>query len=97
MKRGIAFLLLLGACAIAADFTGYVIDESCAAKPGMKGNEACARKCINQEGLIVPRIALGRLQSRRHRGVAVRCRIFKRLIDVPQHARLRGVVRHATR
>ena len=30
----------------AADFTGYVIDEACAAKPAMKGNEACARKCI---------------------------------------------------
>ena len=49
MKRGIALLalgLLLSACVIAADFTGYVIDESCASKPAMKGNEACARKCI---------------------------------------------------
>jgi hypothetical protein len=46
MKRGIALLLLFTAGAIGADFTGYVIDESCAAKPAMKGNEACARKCI---------------------------------------------------
>ena len=30
----------------AADFTGYMIDEVCAAKTAMKGNEACARKCI---------------------------------------------------
>ena len=31
---------------LAADFNGYIIDESCASKPAMKGNEACARKCI---------------------------------------------------
>jgi hypothetical protein len=49
MKRGIALFalgLLLSAVVIAADFTGYVIDEACASKPAMKGNEACARKCI---------------------------------------------------
>jgi hypothetical protein len=49
MKRGIALFglgLLLSAGVIAAEFTGYVIDESCASKPAMKGNEACARKCI---------------------------------------------------
>src|SRR2546421_9248639 len=49
MKTAITLLaLLLGHATgvIAADFTGYVIDEACAAKPAMKGNEACARKCI---------------------------------------------------
>jgi len=49
MKRGIALFALLSSFSIfaaAADFVGYVIDESCAAKPAMKGNEACARKCI---------------------------------------------------
>src|SRR5215813_332048 len=46
MKKGIAATLLLAASAIAADFNGYVIDESCSSKPAMKGNEACARKCI---------------------------------------------------
>lgn len=49
MKRGIALLILalpFAAGAIAADFTGYVIDEACSSKPSMKGNEACARKCI---------------------------------------------------
>ena|SRR5688572_5979063 len=42
------FALLLGVSvlAFAAEFTGYVIDESCSSKPGMKGNEACARKCL---------------------------------------------------
>ena len=45
----IVLFALLPAFAIsgnAADFTGYVIDEACAAKTAMKGNEACARKCI---------------------------------------------------
>jgi hypothetical protein len=49
MKRGIASFtlgLLLSAVVTAADFTGYVIDEKCASMPAMKGNEACARKCI---------------------------------------------------
>ena len=49
MKTGIAIsalLLSLSTIAPAADFLGYVIDASCAAKPAMKGNEACARKCL---------------------------------------------------
>jgi hypothetical protein len=49
MKTGIAVCALLLGCsgiAPAADFLGYVIDEACATKPAMKGNEACARKCI---------------------------------------------------
>jgi hypothetical protein len=46
MTRGIALLALLSAAAFAADFNGYIIDEACSTKPAMKGNEACARKCI---------------------------------------------------
>src|SRR5947209_14188902 len=49
MKTGIVLLALaplLSVSAIAAEFTGYVIDQACAGKPAMKGNEACARKCI---------------------------------------------------
>src|SRR6516225_9480087 len=49
MKSGIvfgAFAALFSIAGIAADFSGYVIDEKCATKPAMKGNEACARKCI---------------------------------------------------
>src|SRR5437763_16936907 len=49
MKRGIALLALLSAVAISAhatEFNGYIIDEACSSKPAMKGNEACARKCI---------------------------------------------------
>jgi hypothetical protein len=49
MKRGIVFLALLlplAASGFAADFSGYIIAEACASKSAMKGNEACARKCI---------------------------------------------------
>ncbi len=49
MKKAIALFglgALLSAGLIAADFNGYVIDEACSAKPAMKGNEACARKCL---------------------------------------------------
>jgi hypothetical protein len=49
MKREIllfALGLLLSAGVFAADFSGYIIDQTCASKPAMKGNEGCARKCI---------------------------------------------------
>ena len=49
MKRGIALFALgsaLALLAVSADFSGYIIDESCSSKPAMKGNEACARKCL---------------------------------------------------
>ena len=46
MKTGIALCLLVSAGALAADFSGYIIDQACAQKPAMKGSEACARKCI---------------------------------------------------
>ena len=49
MKRGFVIFALAAGVSLgarAADFTGYVIDETCASKPAMKGNEACARKCI---------------------------------------------------
>ena len=56
MKRGIALcslVLVFWIGALAADFTGYIIDESCASKPAMKGNEACARKCIKGGSPVV--------------------------------------------
>jgi hypothetical protein len=46
MKRLITLFAIASSFAIAADFTGYIIDESCSTKPAMKGNEACAKKCI---------------------------------------------------
>lgn len=50
MKRGIALLVVAAACSLslmAAEVTGYVIDEKCAAKPTMKGDVQCAKKCID--------------------------------------------------
>jgi hypothetical protein len=47
--RGLAFwvgVTVLSTVGLATDFSGYVIDEMCSGKPTMKGNEACARKCI---------------------------------------------------
>lgn len=46
MKMGIALYMLASIAGLAADFSGYIIDQSCASKPAMKGSEACARKCI---------------------------------------------------
>ncbi len=46
MKMGIVLCLLAPVGAAAADFSGHIIDQACASKPAMKGNEACARKCI---------------------------------------------------
>lgn len=49
MKRGIACCALVAGLSIsgaAADFSGYVIDEMYSIRPGMKGNEACAQKCL---------------------------------------------------
>jgi hypothetical protein len=46
MKKLIAvFALSTGFC-LAADFTGYIVDQNCASKKEMLGNEACAKSCI---------------------------------------------------
>ena len=31
---------------MAADLTGYIMDQNCSTKPAMKGNVACAERCI---------------------------------------------------
>jgi len=36
----------LSVSAMAADITGYIIDQSCASKPAMRGDVDCANKCI---------------------------------------------------
>jgi|SRR5215469_14589176 len=46
-----AFVLLglaasLSVCAMAADITGYVIDEKCSSVKAMRGDVDCANKCI---------------------------------------------------
>jgi Protein of unknown function (DUF5818) len=39
--------------AMAADWTGYVIDKNCASKKEMWGNEACAQSCIKKGAAAV--------------------------------------------
>ena len=49
MKKAIALLGLaagLSVSAMAADITGYIIDESCSSKAAMRGDVECANKCI---------------------------------------------------
>jgi|ERR1019366_4075490 hypothetical protein len=49
MKKTIlAFALVAGfsTVAMAAEFKGYIIDEKCSAKVGMRGNVECANTCI---------------------------------------------------
>lgn len=49
MKTTIAlFVMGLGlvASGMAAEFKGFVQDQKCSGNPGMKGNAACAQKCI---------------------------------------------------
>jgi len=41
-----ALTLGLAASGMAAEFKGFVEDTACASKPAMKGNAACAQKCI---------------------------------------------------
>ena len=51
MKKVIAGFGLAAAFALsamAADVTGYIIDQSCADKPAMRGNVQCAQTCIKK-------------------------------------------------
>jgi hypothetical protein len=45
-------LLVIGALAsisaMAAEFSGYIIDKNCASKKAMWGNEACAQSCMKR-------------------------------------------------
>jgi len=43
----VAFITMgLAASALAAEYKGFVEDQMCAGKPEMKGDAACAQKCI---------------------------------------------------
>jgi len=48
MKKVLASFALTAACAMAANVTGYVIDQACADKPAMRGNVQCAQSCIKK-------------------------------------------------
>ncbi|HWY48987.1 MAG TPA: DUF5818 domain-containing protein [Bryobacteraceae bacterium] len=49
MKKSLTLLAMAATFsfgAMAADFNGYIIDQSCASKAAMRGNVDCANKCI---------------------------------------------------
>ena len=48
MKKVLAVFALATVSGMAADFTGYIIDEKCASKKEMRGNVACAEGCIKR-------------------------------------------------
>jgi hypothetical protein len=48
MKRLLAVFALATVSGIAADWTGYIIDEVCSSKKEMRGNVACAQACIKR-------------------------------------------------
>ena len=45
---GVALTAAFSFSAMAANVTGYVIDQSCADKPAMRGNVQCAQSCIKK-------------------------------------------------
>jgi hypothetical protein len=48
MKRVLAVFALATLSGMAADWTGYIIDQACAGKKEMRGNVACAQSCIKR-------------------------------------------------
>jgi len=48
LKKLLAVFALCAASGMAADWTGYIIDKSCASKKDMWGDEACAKRCIGR-------------------------------------------------
>jgi hypothetical protein len=49
MKKALTLVALAAGfsySAMAADITGYVIDQKCSSNTAMRGNAACASKCI---------------------------------------------------
>ncbi|HXS97987.1 MAG TPA: DUF5818 domain-containing protein [Candidatus Limnocylindrales bacterium] len=48
MKKLIPMLALAAMSAMAADWTGYIVDKNCAGKKEMWGDEACAQSCIKR-------------------------------------------------
>jgi uncharacterized protein DUF5818 len=45
---GFGLMAALSLSAMAADVTGYIIDQSCADKPAMRGNVQCAQSCMKK-------------------------------------------------
>jgi hypothetical protein len=50
---GFALTAAFSFSALAADVTGYIIDQACADKPAMRGNVECAQRCIKRGSAAV--------------------------------------------
>lgn len=48
MKKLFVAFALTASFAMAADWTGYIVDQSCSSKKEMLGNEQCAASCIKR-------------------------------------------------
>lgn len=48
MKKLMVLAALAAGSAMAAQWTGYVVDEMCAGKKEMLGNVTCAKNCIKR-------------------------------------------------
>ena len=53
MKKLLVVFGFAAISAMAADWTGYIIDKNCASKKEMWGNEACAKSCIKKGAAAV--------------------------------------------
>lgn len=47
MKKLLFVFGLAAISAMAADWTGYIVDKKCSGNKAMLGNEACAKRCID--------------------------------------------------
>jgi|SRR4051812_43376689 len=50
MKKTLAVFAFAAMSAMAADVTGYIMDEACSSKKAMIGNEKCAQTCLGKDG-----------------------------------------------
>jgi hypothetical protein len=48
MKKLMILAALAAGSAMAAEWTGYIIDEACSGKKDMLGNVSCAQSCIKR-------------------------------------------------
>ena len=48
MKKLLLVFGLAAISAMAADFTGYIVDKGCSTKKEMFGDEACAKRCMGR-------------------------------------------------
>jgi hypothetical protein len=48
VKKLVFVFGLAAISAMAADFTGYIVDKNCAGKKEMLGDEACTKRCVGR-------------------------------------------------